>query len=190
MKVGLFFGSFNPVHVGHLIIAQTMVDATDLREVWFVVSPQNPFKKSQSLLHEHDRYHMVELAIQDNPSFKACDIELRMPRPSYTADTLTKLRDTYPQHTFVLIIGEDNLESFPRWKAASAILERHALYYYPRPYAAAASIIGHPQINKVDAPLLDISATFIRENIQKGHGVQYLVPPEVEGYIKLKKFWR
>jgi nicotinate-nucleotide adenylyltransferase len=190
MKVGLFFGSFNPIHIGHLIIAQTMVDATDLQEVWFVVSPQNPFKKSQSLLHEHDRYHMVELAVQDNPAFRACDIELRMPRPSYTADTLAWLYDKYPKHTFVLIIGEDNLESFPRWKNADAILEQHALYYYPRPYAATAALATHPKVHKVDAPLLDISATFIRENIQKGHGIHYLVTPEVEGYIRLKKFWK
>jgi nicotinate-nucleotide adenylyltransferase len=189
MKVGLFFGSFNPIHVGHLIIAQTMLDSTDLDQVWFVVSPQNPFKKSQNLLHEHDRFHMVELSINDNPGFKACDIELRMPRPSYTADTLAWLHDKYPANEFVLIIGADNLESFPRWKNAETLLQHHQLYVYPRPEAGPASLEKHPSVRWVLAPLLDISATFIREAIQHQRSIRYLVTPEVEGYIRLKKFF-
>ena len=189
MKAGLFFGSFNPIHVGHLIIAQTMLDSTDLDQVWFVVSPQNPFKKSLNLLHEHDRYHMVELATNHNPGFRACDIELRMPKPSYTSDTLAWLHDKHPNHEFVLIIGADNLESFPRWKNYEAILQHHQLYVYPRPEAGVASLKNHPSVRWVKAPLLDISATFIREAVQNHRSIQYLVSPEVEGYIRLKKFF-
>ncbi len=189
MKVGLFFGSFNPIHVGHLIIAQTMLDATDLQQIWFVVSPQNPFKKNHNLLHEHDRYHMVELAVQANPGFRASDIELRMPKPSYTIDTLAWLYDKNPQHEFVLIIGEDNLESFPKWKNAEKILENHFLYYYPRPYTKTPELVNHPKVKRVEAPLLDISATFIRECVQKGHDIQYLVTQEVAGFIRLKRFF-
>ena len=133
MNIGLFFGSFNPIHIGHLIVANTMATTTDLDQVWFVVSPQNPFKKTKSLLHEFDRLDMVERAIADNSRLKATNIEFSMPRPSYTIDTLTRLSEKYPQHTFRLIVGEDNLEQFANWKNHDKILEYYGLYVYLRP---------------------------------------------------------
>ncbi len=187
MKVGLFFGSFNPIHIGHLIIANIMQDRTDLDEVWFIVSPQNPFKKRKSLLHEFDRLKMVELAIEDHFQFKAMDIEFHMPKPSYTVDTLTYLSDKYPQHEFKLIIGGDNLTHFHKWKNSDQILENYGLYVYPRP--GESKNFEHANICYVDAPLIDISATFIRNSIQNGHSVKYLLPSLVEDYIKGKKFY-
>jgi nicotinate-nucleotide adenylyltransferase len=189
MKIGLFFGSFNPIHVGHLIIANIMAENVDLSAVWFVVSPQNPFKKSKALLHEFDRLDMVEMAIGDNPKLKAIDIEFRMPKPSYTIDTLTVLQEKYPQHTFRLIIGEDNLDQFMRWKNADKILEYFGLYVYPRPEAIKSELLNHPNVTVVEAPLLDISATYIRNRIREHKSVKYLVPERVEEYILQKKFF-
>ncbi|MFN4146919.1 MAG: nicotinate (nicotinamide) nucleotide adenylyltransferase [Runella sp.] len=189
MKIGLFFGSFNPIHVGHLIIGNTMATATDLDQVWYVVSPQNPFKKNNSLLHEFDRYDMVERAIADNPQLKACDIEFSMPKPSYTIDTLTKLQEKYSQHTFKLIIGEDNLAQFPNWKNHEAILEFYGLYVYPRPDAAPHSFGQHPAVKFIEAPLLNISATFIRNCLKNNHSIRYMVPELVEEMIHRKKFY-
>jgi nicotinate-nucleotide adenylyltransferase len=133
MKIGLYFGSFNPIHVGHLIVANIMANSPDLDQVWFVVSPQNPFKKSKTLLHEFDRFDMVEKAIADNPKLKVSDIEFAMPKPSYTIDTLARFTEKYPNHTFKLIIGEDNLAAFPNWKNFDKILEFYGLLVYPRP---------------------------------------------------------
>lgn len=189
MKVGLFFGSFNPIHIGHLIIANTMAENTDLDSVWFVVSPQNPFKKSKSLLHEFDRLDMVEMAIENNPKLKAVDVEFNLPRPSYTIDTLIYLQEKYPQHTFHLIIGEDNLEQFVKWKNYEKILQYFGLYVYPRPNAAQSEWKEHPNVQMVKAPLLDISATFIRDCIRQNKSVRYLVPDRVEEYILRKKFF-
>lgn len=189
MKVGLFFGSFNPVHVGHLIIANTMASSTDLDQVWFVVSPQNPFKKNKSLLHEFDRLELVERAISDNYLLKATDFEFHLPRPSYTIDTLIRLLEKYPQHEFKLIMGEDNLGQFPKWKNYERILEYVGLYVYPRPNAEAHIFKNHPSVTFVNAPLLDISATFIREGIRDGRSIRYLVPEAVEQLIKAKGFY-
>jgi nicotinate-nucleotide adenylyltransferase len=189
MKVGLFFGSFNPIHVGHLIIANTMATATDLEQVWFVVSPQNPFKKTKSLLHEFDRFDMVERAIADNALLKATDAEFHMPRPSYTIDTLVRLQEKYPQHTFRLIMGEDNLGQFPNWKNHEKILEYFGLYVYPRPHSAPHDFGDHPAVRFVQAPLLDISATYLRECIRQGRSIRYLVPEGVEDMILRKKFF-
>jgi nicotinate-nucleotide adenylyltransferase len=161
-----------------------------LNAVWFVVSPQNPFKKSKTLLHEFDRLDMVEMAIEDNPRLKAIDIEFRLPKPSYTIDTLTVLQEKYPQHTFRLIIGEDNLEQFMRWKNADKILEYYGLYVYPRPDAQPSELLTHPNVTVVEAPLLDISATYIRERIREQKSVKYLVPQRVEEYMLQKKFYR
>ena len=189
MKIGLFFGSFNPIHVGHLIIANTMATNTDLEQVWFVVSPQNPFKKNKSLLHEFDRYDMVEKAIADNHQFKATDIEFSMPKPSYTIDTLTRLQEKFPQHTFKLIIGEDNLAQFKNWKNYQAILDYFGLYVYPRPQAIAHEFAAHPAVQFIQAPLLDISATFIRECLKNNRSIRYLVPEAVQSMIARKKFY-
>jgi nicotinate-nucleotide adenylyltransferase len=189
MKIGLFFGSFNPIHIGHLIIANIMAENTDLKKVWFVVSPQNPFKKNKSLLHEFDRLDMVERAIADNNKLKASDIEFSMPRPSYTIDTLARLHEKYPQHQFKLIIGEDNLGQFKNWKNYQQILDFYGLYVYPRPNVATHEFTNHPAVMFVQAPLLDISATFIRDCIQKNRSIRYMVAESVEEMIKRKKFY-
>ena len=167
-----------------------MANQTDLDQVWFVVSPLNPFKSSSSLLHEFDRFKMVELAIQDNFKFRASDVEFNMPRPSYTADTLAYMTDKHPDHNFKLIIGEDNLLHFHKWKNHQVILEQHGLYVYPRPQVDQSKIkVSHEHIKYVDSPMLDISATFIRSSIRNEHSVQYLLPQPVEAYIKMKKFY-
>lgn len=194
MKIGLFFGSFNPIHVGHLIVANTVATTTDLEQVWFVVSPQNPFKKTKSLLHEFDRLDMVERAIADNSRLKVTDIEFSMPRPSYTIDTLRKLQDKFPHHTFTLIMGEDNLEQFANWKAYEEILNGFGVYVYPRPNrgnepAPASPFREHPNVRMVQAPLLDISATFIRDSIRANRSIRYMVPETVEEMITRKKFY-
>ncbi|MBK9933239.1 MAG: nicotinate-nucleotide adenylyltransferase [Cytophagaceae bacterium] len=190
MKIGLFFGSFNPIHVGHLIIANTMATSTDLQQIWFVVSPQNPFKKNNSLLHEFDRYTMVEKAIADNPAFKVSDIEFNLPKPSYTIDTLTVLAQKFPQHEFTLIMGEDNLVQFENWKNYQKILEYYSLYVYSRPNTQEHNFKNHPKVTFVEAPLLDISATYIRKRLSEGKNVKYLVPEQVEEYIRFKKFYK
>ncbi|MCS5491353.1 nicotinate (nicotinamide) nucleotide adenylyltransferase [Algoriphagus limi] len=187
MNIGLFFGSFNPIHIGHMIIAETIYDRTDLDEVWFVVSPQNPLKKRKSLIHEFDRLRMVELAIEDNFHFRASDVEFHMPRPSYTIDTLTYLSEQYPQHRFRIFLGSDNLSQFKKWKNYEQILAHYQVYVYPRP--GEKREFDHPAVQWVDAPLLDISATFIRESIQKGYSVKYLLPQRVEEYIQDKKLY-
>lgn len=187
MKIGLFFGSFNPIHVGHLIIAEAILNKTDVDEVWFIVSPQNPFKKQKTLLHEHDRLKMVELAIADHFFFKASDVEFRMPKPSYTIDTLTYLSDKYPQHEFRLIVGGDNLTHFHKWKNHEQILEHYGLYVYPRP--GETKEWKHPNIHLVEAPLMDISATYIRDAIKNGLSVKYLLPEPVEEYIMDRKLF-
>lgn len=194
MKIGLFFGSFNPIHTGHLIIANTMIENTDLVQVWFIVSPQNPFKSSKSLLHEFDRLDMVELAVQDNYNMRASDVEFHMPRPSYTVDTLAYLFEKFPQHEFKLIIGEDNLKSFPKWKNYKVILANFGLYVYPRlknkeNNKTVHGIINHPNVYFVDLPILDISATFIRRCIKENKSIKYLVPEAVENYIRNKKLY-
>lgn len=189
MKIGLFFGSFNPIHIGHMIIANVMVSTTDLEKVWFVVSPQNPFKKRKNLLHEFDRLDMVNAAIHDNYDLMSSDIEFNLPKPSYTIDTLTYLIDKHPDYDFRLIIGEDNLNSFPKWKNYEKILDNYGLYVYPRPNSKTSDLINHPNVNLVDAPMIDISATFIRKCVKKNQSIRYLVPDSVEELIRIKKFY-
>ncbi len=188
-SVGLFFGSFNPIHVGHLIIANTMLEEEIIDEVWFVVSPQNPFKKQNSLAHEFDRYDLVEAAIADHFHMKASDIEFQMPKPSYTSDTLAYLTDKYPDYKFKLIIGQDNLKSFPKWKNHDVILEQFGLLVYPRPNSKPSDLENHPNVRFVEAPQLDISATFIRKAIKNNRSVKYLVPDIVLDRIKAKKLY-
>ncbi len=191
MKVGLFFGSFNPVHIGHLIIANIMAETTDLQQVWFVVSPQNPLKPSKSLAHEFDRYDMVQAAIEGSYHLRVTDIEFNMPRPSYTVDTLAYLSDKYPQHEFALIIGEDNLHSFPRWKNHQVIIDNYGLYVYPRPGSDSrpAPLADHPNVHWVEAPVLAISATFIRKLIKAEKSIKYLVPDAVREIIRNRKLY-
>ena len=192
MNIGLFFGSFNPIHLGHLIIANVVREQTSLQQVWFVVSPQNPFKKAKSLLNEYDRLRMVELAVEDNYNLRACNIEFSMPKPSYTADTLAYLSEQHPTHNFHLILGSDNLTHFHRWKNYPAIINHHVLYVYPRPDVSssiAEAISAHANLRFVDAPLLNISATFIRNLVQQERSVKYLVTDGVADYIRDKKLY-
>lgn len=188
-NVGLFFGSFNPIHVGHLIIANTMLEEPDVDEVWFVVSPQSPFKQQKSLAHEFDRYDLVQAAIADHFHMKVTDIEFNMPKPSYTADTLAYLTDQNPNHNFKLIIGEDNLKSFPKWKNSDIILRDYGLLVYPRPNAKKSDLKNHENVRFVEAPMMDISATFIRKSIKNNRSVKYLVPDAVLDRIKGKKLY-
>ena len=190
MKIGLFFGSFNPIHIGHLIIAQAVLDKADIQEVWFVVSPHNPHKSSRSLLHEFDRLDMVELAIEGNEYFKVSDVEFHLPKPSYTVHTLAHLEDKYPKHNFKLIIGEDNLKAFPKWKNSKVILENYGLLVYPRPGSKDSEIIKHANVVKIDAPLLNISATYVRSSIKEGKSIKYLVTQKTEEYIIDRKLYQ
>lgn len=189
-KIGLFFGSFNPIHVGHLIIANVMAENTDLGKVWLVVSPQNPLKPSKGLLHEFDRYDMVKAAIADNYKLEVSDIEFNLPKPSYTIHTLAHLTEKYPTKEFKLILGEDNLENFTKWKNYQEILDQFGLYIYPRPGVTNTELIRHANVKMVEAPLLDISATYIRHCIKNNKSIRYLVPEAVESMIRSKNFYR
>ena len=189
-KTGLFFGSFNPIHIGHLIIAETMVENTNLKQVWFIISPQNPFKKHKLLLHESDRYDMAKLAISDNSSFKVSDIEFHMPKPTYTIDTLIYLEEKYPNRNFALIMGMDNLKTLSRWKNYEQILKNFEIFVYPRSsFSGNIPFWKYPQINLVEAPKIDISASFIRKSISEKKSIRYLLPSAVYTFIQRKKFY-
>jgi len=189
MKIGLFFGSFNPIHQGHLIIANIMVETTDLDKVWFVVSPQNPFKKRKTLLHEFDRLDMVDAAIYGSYNLKSCDVEFNMPKPSFSIDTMTYLSDKFKDHDFKLIIGEDNLKHFPKWKNYLQILDYYGVYVYPRPFTEITELHEDPRIKMVEAPLMDISATFIRKCIKSNLSIKYLVPDPVIDLVESRKLY-
>jgi nicotinate-nucleotide adenylyltransferase len=190
MKIGLFFGSFNPIHIGHLIIANAVASSTDLHKVWMVVSPQNPLKPAKGLLHEFDRYDLVKAAVADNPKLEVSDVEFHLPKPSFTIDTLTWLTEKHPGKEFKLILGEDNLESFSRWKNYEQILKHYGLLVYPRPNVTNTDLQRHPSVTMIDAPLLDISATYIRQCIRNNKSIRYLVPEAVEQMIWQKQFYR
>ncbi|GJM59746.1 nicotinate (nicotinamide) nucleotide adenylyltransferase [Persicobacter diffluens] len=189
LKIGLFFGSFNPIHIGHLIIANSMVELADLDQVWFVVSPQNPFKKKSSLEHEFDRYDLVEKAIENNHKLRVTDVEFRMPKPSYTIDTLAYLSEKNPHHDFKIIVGQDNLSHFHKWKNHEEILKNFGLVVYPRPDSKPSSFDDHPKVTMVEAPMVDISATFIRKCIKAERSIKYIVPDEVIEMIESRKLF-
>lgn len=189
-KIGLFFGSFNPIHIGHLIIANIMAEHADLKKVWLIVSPQNPLKPSKGLLHEFDRYDMAKAAVADHYKIEVSDVEFHLPKPSYTIHTLAYLTEKHPDKDFKVIIGEDNLESFAKWKNHEQILNQYGLYVYPRPHVTNSDLKRHPHVKMVDAPLLDISATYIRESIKNNKSIRYLVPEAVETIIRLKGFYK
>jgi nicotinate-nucleotide adenylyltransferase len=189
-KIGLFFGSFNPIHIGHMIIGNIMAENTDLNKVWFVVSPQNPFKPSKGLLHEFDRYDMVKAAIADHYKLEASDVEFNLPKPSYTIHTLAYLTQKFPGKEFKVIIGEDNLDNFAKWKNHEQILEQFGLYVYPRPHVTNSELKRHSNVKIIEAPLLDISATYIRNCIKNNKSIRYLVPESVEQMISLKHFYK
>ena len=182
-KIGLFFGSFNPIHNGHLMLANYLAEYGDMDEIWFVVSPQNPFKDKKSLLADRHRMYMVEMAIKGDERFQVCDIEFYMPQPSYTIDTLTRLQERHPNTDFYLICGMDNIESFKKWKNYEMILQYHHLMVYPRKGYSSNELVEHPSVTVVEAPEIEVSSTFIRNAIGEGKDVRYFVPKEVYKYI-------
>jgi len=199
VKIGLFFGSFNPIHTGHMIIANIMVETTDLEKVWFVVTPHNPHKQSKGLLHDFDRFDMVRAAVYENYKLEVSDVEFHLPKPNYTIHTLVHLSEKHPDKQFKVIMGEDNLANFTKWKNYERILEDYGLYVYPRltgavgqarPNVTSTELNRHPNVKLVEAPMMDISATFIRNCIRKNQSVRYLVPDAVEAIIRAKKFYQ
>ena len=190
-KIGLFFGSFNPIHIGHLIIAEYMAENSDLKEVWFVVSPNNPFKKREQLLDAHHRLYMVNLAVENDSRFRVSDVEMHLPCPSYTVHTLLKLEEMYPKKQFCIIMGEDNLENISKWKNAEFILEHYPIYVYPRAgHGTNAADLPGGDIHAVNAPYIDISATLIRNSIKQGKRVQYMLPPAVDKHLDDMGFYK
>lgn len=195
-KTGLYFGSFNPVHIGHLAIANYMIEfSPDIDQIWFVISPQNPLKKKSTLLENYHRLYLAELATGDDPELEASDIEFYLPRPSYTIDTLTYLEERYPNNHFVLIMGADNLSTIKKWKNHELLLKKYDIYVYPRPGYKIDKIIKENNmmrnavINKVDAPLMEISSSFIRKSIREGKNIRYFLPPKVYKYIREMHFY-
>ena len=189
-KTGLFFGSFNPVHVGHMIIANFFVENSDLDRVWFVISPHNPLKNKASLLDDRQRYYMVQLAVEDNPRLMASNVEFHLEQPSYTVHTLAVLSEKYPDKEFVLLMGSDNLATFHKWKNYREILEHYQLYVYRRPGFEGSRFDDHPAVRFFDAPLMQISSSYIREQIRLGHSVEYLLIPKVFDYVTEMNLYR
>lgn len=189
-KTGLFFGSFNPVHIGHMIIANFMATQTELKQVWMVVSPQNPLKAKASLASDYDRLHLVQLAIGDTPHLLASNIEFKLPQPSYTIDTLTYLKEKYPERKFVLIMGGDNLATLHKWKNFELILRDYEIYVYKRPNYPLGDLADHPNVQIFEAPQMHISASYIRNCIKQGHSIQYLVPEAVFENLEKSRLYR
>ena len=192
-KVGLYFGTFNPIHIGHLVIANYMVEFSDLDEVWFVITPRSPFKQKQSLLEDHHRYQMVYEAIADYPSLKASKVEFNLPQPNYTVNTLVHLGEQHGvDHKFCLIMGEDNLKTFHKWKNYEVILENHELYVYPRVSNGKipAQFENHKGIHIVSAPIMEISSTFIRKQHNAGKNIRPMLPEPVWKYLDEMNFYR
>ncbi|TJZ62260.1 nicotinate-nucleotide adenylyltransferase [Sphingobacterium olei] len=185
-KIGLFFGSFNPIHIGHLIIANYMANHTELDEVWFVVSPQNPFKEKKSLGNMYDRLEMVNLAIADTVNLKASDIEFKLPQPSYTIDTLMYLAEKYPVKDFFLIMGEDNLIGLPKWKNADIILRDYKILVYPRPGYKESELKNHPSVIMTETPMMELSSTFLRRSIKDAKNIKFYTPDKVIDFIEKK----
>ncbi|MCS4237072.1 nicotinate-nucleotide adenylyltransferase [Myroides gitamensis] len=194
MKIGLYFGTFNPVHIGHIVIANHLVQYTDLDEVWMVVTPHNPLKKKKGLLEDFHRLHMVNLATADYDHIRPSDIEFTLPQPNYTTNTMAYLHERFPKHEFALIMGEDNLDSLPKWKNYEVLLEQYKIYVYPRldsDRVEESPLMQHPHIVRVEnAPVMEISATFIRTAIKEGKNVQPLVDKEVWKYIDHNLFYK
>ena len=192
MNIGLFFGSFNPIHVGHLIIANHIAENSDLDQVWFVVTPHNPHKKKSTLLDDHHRLQMVNIAVEDYPKLSVSNIEFELPQPSYTVNTLIHIGEKYPQHQFSLIMGEDNLKSFHKWKNYETILDNHHIYVYPRVADGKAmnELLSHQKIHKIDAPIVEISSTFIRKGIAAQKNICPLLPQNVWQYLDEMNFYK
>ena len=191
MKIGIYFGSFNPIHIGHLLIASFVANHTDVQQVWLMVSPQNPLKNSVGLLNEYQRLHLVNLAIeQDDAQIKSSDIEFKLPKPSFTIDTLIYLEEKYPQHQFVLIMGSDSFQNIHRWKNPDILLQKYELIIYQRPGYIVEELHQAANIKILKAPLLDISATAIRKNIKEGKSIRYMLPEKVREEIEKSRYYR
>ncbi|WP_367864903.1 nicotinate (nicotinamide) nucleotide adenylyltransferase [Pedobacter sp. WC2423] len=189
-KTGLFFGSFNPIHAGHLIIASYMANFTDLDEVWLIVSPQNPLKNKKGLGNMYDRLEMARLAIEPAEQLKVSDIEFNLPQPSYTIDTLAYLQEKHPTKEFVLIMGADNLASLKKWKNYEVLLKNYAIYVYPRPGSDVTEWVNHPSITLTETPQMEISSTFIRQALKDSKNIQFLVPENVIAFMDSKNMYR
>nr|WP_298654926.1 nicotinate (nicotinamide) nucleotide adenylyltransferase [uncultured Flavobacterium sp.] len=192
MKIGLYFGTFNPIHIGHLIIANHMAEHSDLDQIWMVVTPHNPHKKKSTLLGDYHRLHMVHLATEDFPKIKPSDIEFKLAQPNYTVNTLAHLQEKFPKHEFSLIMGEDNLNSLHKWKNYEVILQNHEIYVYPRVNSGEIDeqFVNHPKIQRVGAPVIELSSTFIRESIKKGKNVVPMLPNKVGEYVAHNNFYK
>lgn len=191
MKVALFFGSFNPIHIGHLILANYILENSDVDELWFVVSPQNPLKSKKTLLHDHDRYDMVEMAIKNYPKMRVSDVEFAMPRPSYTIDTLTYLQEKYPNYDFSLIMGEDNLANISKWKNYENLIHNHQILVYPRITSEDKNgYYQHENIKFINTPIIELSATEIRKMVKENKNVRPMLSPEVFEYIDKMGFYK
>lgn len=189
MNIGLFFGSYNPIHIGHLIIANHVLNETNSDKIWLIVSPQNPFKESKTLLNEFDRLHLVRLAIQDDNRMKCSDIEFNLSKPSYTSNTLAFLSEKYPEHNFSIIMGSDSFQNLHKWKNAEAIVSNYPIYIYKREgHDILQSAEKRPHI--LDAPIIQISASQIRKYIHQGKSIRYLVPESVREEIETRKFYK
>jgi len=192
-KIGLFFGSFNPIHIGHLILANYILENSDMEELWFVVSPQNPFKDKKSLLNDHNRLDMVQLALKNYPKMRVSNVEFSLPKPSYTIDTLTYLHEKYPEVSFALIMGEDNLKGLKKWKNSETLVNNHQIIIYPRVLDSdetKTATFEHENISKIDAPIIELSATKIREMLKEGKNVRPMLPPEVFEYLDGSSFYK
>jgi nicotinate-nucleotide adenylyltransferase len=189
MKIGLFFGSFNPIHHGHLMVASFIANHTDLQQVWLVVSPQNPHKTQSSLLNEYDRLHLAQLAIEDDAQIKVSDIEFKLPKPSYTIDTLTYLEEKYPQHNFFVIMGSDSFQNLPKWKSFEALVKNYQFIVYRRPGFDITEKFG-ADVTYLEAPMLELSATLIRNNCKDGITIRYLVPEDVRLEIERNNYFK
>lgn len=189
MKIGLYFGSFNPVHIGHLIIANHIINNTELSQVWFIVSPQNPFKNSASLLNEYQRLHLVNIAIEGENRLRASNLEFKLPKPSYTIDTLTYLHEKYPDYQFIIIMGSDGFQNIDKWKNFNALVNNYQFYIYKRPGFEITETFG-AQIKILDAPLLDISSTRIRQMIKEKKSIRFLVPDVVKEEIERNGYYK
>jgi len=189
MNIGLYFGSFNPIHVGHLIIVNHVLNFTSLNKVWIVISPQNPFKTSSGLLNEYDRLHLVRLAVEEDNRIKASDVEFYLPKPSYTINTLTYLHEKYPEHTFYIVMGSDSYANLSKWKNYEVILKNYPIYVYNRPgFEIIDKLPG--ELIVLDAPLLQISATEIRAFLKAGKSIRYLVPEKVRDEIEQNRYYK
>lgn len=188
MNIGLYFGSFNPLHTGHLVIASHIADNSSLNQIWFVVSPQNPLKHSSTLLNEYHRLHLVQTAVQEDIRFRVTDVEFKLPKPSYTIDTLTYLTEKYPENIFTIIMGSDSFQNISKWKNAEFLLKNYSFILYPRPGFTISN--SYQNVQLINAPLIEISSTAIRKNIKEGKSIRYLVPDNVREEIERSGYYK